>query len=301
MRLILLVLFSVASLIVFLFFYNPKSLVNFVSTTHHFEKITDLAYGDMERQKLDIYIPNKIINKSNVRKIVIVFFHGGGWELGSKESFKFIATRLTKEGYIVILPNYRLYPEVVFPAFIEDAALAVSWLHNNLEKYAIDSDRVYLMGYSAGAQIASLLSTDEQYLIKVGVGANYIAGFIGLAGPYDFLPLKSNTRKKIFPEKIRKTSQPINYVDGNEVPFLLLHGNDDRTVLPKNSQSLAEKIRSKNGNVTLRLYDNIDHSKILAPFVPGLNDFAPTLQDIVSFINSNNKVDTANSVSIKNQ
>ena len=88
MRLILLVLFSVASLIVFLFFYNPKSLVNFVSTTHHFEKITDLAYGDMERQKLDIYIPNKIINKSNVRKIVIVFFHGGGWELGSKESFK---------------------------------------------------------------------------------------------------------------------------------------------------------------------------------------------------------------------
>ena len=287
----------VVSLIVFLFVYNPKKLVNFVSSIYQFDKLTDITYGELDRQKLDIYLPKKTPNKSGKQNVVVVFFHGGGWKLGNKNENKFVASRLTNEGYTVLIPNYRLFPEVTFPAFVHDAALSISWLHNNHEKYSINAKNVYLMGYSAGAHIACLLTTDQKYLSNMGLKKNYIAGFIGLSGPYDFLPMKSESRKKIFPEKFRFSSQPIQFVDGEEPPFLLLHGKEDKVVLPKNSTSLAKKIQSKGGSVVLRIYEEIDHSSIMAPFVIGFNKTAPTVDDIVMFINSTKKDDMDDSES----
>lgn len=273
--------------ILFLFSCSPTTLVNIVSPSNHYDKKTDITYGKYERQKLDIYIPN-YSEEEHKNSTVIVFFHGGGWDSGNKNKYKFVASRLTLEGYTVVIPNYRIYPDVVFPAFIEDAALALAWLKNNQNNYSINTSKVYVMGHSAGAHIASLLTADKRYLENAGISDTYISGFIGIAGPYNFLPLTSNKLKKIFPEETRTNSQPINFVDGTEVPYLLLHGTDDKTVWPRNSKTLAEKILSKNGSVTLQLYENISHVGIISPFIPGFKNSAPTVQDIITFINSNN-------------
>ncbi len=288
-------------LITLLFACSPLTLVNLTSSTDHFEKITDVAYGDMGRQKLDIYIPKEANNINDASRVLVVYFYGGGWDSGSKNKYKFVASTLTQQGYTVAIPDYRLYPEVVFPSFIEDAALAIAWLQKNHEQYLSHVERIYLMGHSAGAHIASLLTTNEQYLNKADVRTENLAGFIGLAGPYNFLPLKSKKLKKIFPEKIRTSSQPINYIDGHEVPILLLHGKKDTTVLPNNSESFAEKIKSKNGDVTLHLYENTNHTKIIAPFVRRFENSAPTIQDIVNFINSNNRIDVSRLNSTSNK
>jgi len=272
----------------FLFSFDPISFINIISPSNHYGKKTDIAYGEFERQKLDIYIPN-YLEEVNKNSTVVVYFHGGGWEFGDKKKYKFIASRLTKEGYIVIIPNYRVYPNAVFPAFVEDAALAVAWIKKNLNNYAIHTKNIYLMGHSAGAHIASLLTSDKRYFDRAGVNGEDIAGFIGMAGPYNFLPLTNNKRKKIFPKKLRFNSQPINFVDGIKIPYLLLHGVDDMTVLPRNSKTLAEKILSTNGNVTLKLYEDTNHREIIMPFVPGFRNYTPTLHDIVNFINYNNK------------
>lgn len=271
----------------FIFSCSPTTLINVVSPSNHYDKKTNIAYGKYERQKLDIYIPN-YLEEEHKNSTVIVFFHGGGWDSGNKNKYKFVASRLTLEGYTVVIPSYRIYPNVVFPTFIEDAALAIAWLKNNQNDYSINTDKVYVMGHSAGAHIASLLTADKRYLESAGISVSYIAGFIGLAGPYNFLPLTSDKLKKIFPKEIRTNSQPINFVDGTEVPYLLLHGTDDKTVWPQNSQTLAEKILSKNGNVTLQLYEGINHIGIISPFIPGFKNSTPTVQDIINFINSNN-------------
>ena len=187
------------------------------------------------------------------------------------------------------MPNYRLYPEVVFPNFVEDAAQAVFWLINNHVEYSIKIEKIYLMGFSAGAHIASLLAADERYFQNARVDMESISGIIGMAGPYDFLPAETSRWGKIFPDKLQASSQPINFIDGKEIPFLLLHGKEDTGVPPKNSISLAEKIKNKNGRVTLRLYDGINHSNMLATFIPGLTTSSPILQDILSFIKSNHE------------
>jgi acetyl esterase/lipase len=268
--------------IIFLSACSPLSLVNLTSPSGHYEKNSDVAYGEENRQKLDIYTPKEVSSQQDENKVLVIFFYGGSWDSGSKEKYKFVASRLTQLGYKVVIPDYRIYPEVTYPSFVEDAALAVAWLQNNKKMESIE--RVYLMGHSAGAQIAGLLASNEEYLKNAGVNSEYISGFIGLAGPYNFLPLRSNKLKIIFPEKIRSSSQPIHYIEGNEVPFLLLHGRNDGIVVPENSISLADKITQKNGDVTLRLYDETGHVKIMKPFIGGQDATTQTLQDIQQFI-----------------
>ena len=263
---------------------SPLALVNLTSASGHYEKHSDLAYGELNRQKLDIYLPSESDAHHDENKVLIIFYYGGSWDSGSKDKYKFVASSLTKQGYKVAIPDYRVYPEVKYPSFVEDAALAVAWLQETKIMQGIE--RVYLMGHSAGAQIAGLLASDEKYLENVGVNSEYLSGFIGIAGPYNFLPLRSNKLKSIFPENIRSSSQPIHYIEGNEVPFLLLHGRDDGIVVPENSISLADKITEVKGDVTLRLYNATGHVKIMKPFISGPNTTTRTVQDIQQFIES---------------
>jgi len=258
---------------------STTGVINLISPSGHYEKISDLPYGDLERQKVDIYIPNPEIRKN----ILIVFFYGGSWDSGNKDAYKFVASSLTQHGYTVAIPDYRLFPEVIFPEFMQDAAKSVAWLQGNNEQLK-NIDQIFLMGHSAGAQIAGLLVSDQSYLQDEGVEVEKLSGCIGLSGPYNFLPLKSNRLKNIFPEAVRDDSQPINFIDGDEVPFLLLHGLTDKTVLPKNSETFAERIRGSNGKVTINLYENVDHVKILKSFVRGFEESVPTIKDMNQFI-----------------
>lgn len=237
----------------------------------------DISYGELDAHKLDVYMPQHVPRAD----AIIVFFHGGGWDSGSKDEYRFVAEALTSRGYTVVVPNYRLYPETQFPGFVDDAALAMTWTQNHAAEIGGEGGRVFIMGHSAGAHIGALLSFDERYL----QGSTWINGFIGLAGPYDFLPLTSVTLEQIFAPKERYAeSQPINFVDGAEPRTLLLHGLADDLVLPKNSTQLAAAIRHRGGRVEERYYDDMSHSGVLAAMSVYYRGRRQVLDDIDVFI-----------------
>lgn len=235
----------------------------------------NVAYGPLPRQTLDVYTPANVAADAPV----VVFFHGGSWAIGDKDEYGFVADALKAAGYVVVIPNYRLSPDVTFPAFVEDGAAAVAWVAENLPGRPL-----FLAGHSAGAHIAALINLDERYLAGKGV---HIAGTIGLSGPYDFLPLTEERYKRVFPEATRDESQPINFVDGGEPPMLLVTGDDDRTVSPGNTTRLAAAIGAKGGQATVKIYPDVGHlgtMLALARVLPYRKP--PVIGDVVAFINS---------------
>ncbi|WP_289283386.1 alpha/beta hydrolase [Methylophaga sp. UBA5088] len=263
---------------------SPVTVLNALVPDNGYQKLADKAYGDENRQKLDIYLPAHTISDHPLK--TVVFFYGGSWDSGSKADYKFVAEALTSAGYIVVIPDYRLYPEVVFPAFVDDGARAVTWVLEHINEYGGEAGHVILAGHSAGAHIAALLSLDATYLAKYHHQPTDVTAMIGLAGPYDFLPLQSDRLKQIFgPEKQRWQSQPIHFVEGNNPPMLLMVGNKDRTVLPKNSVNLATKIKQKNGAVELVEFDDLNHVAMVSHLAKPLRGSDELRQTIIAFIN----------------
>lgn len=216
---------------------------------------------------------------------MVVFFYGGRWEEGSKAQYKFLAQALTSRGYVAVIADYRLYPQVKFPAFVQDGAEAIKWAHAHASEYGGDVDKLFVMGHSAGAHIAAMLALDGEYLQAVGGSRDWLSGMIGLAGPYDFLPLKAADLKDMFgPPERYPLSQPINYADGDNPRLLLLHGLGDETVFPKNTRNLAKKVAENNGPVAIKLYPDIGHIKLVANLAAPLRFMGDQLDDIASFI-----------------
>ncbi len=259
---------------------GPALLLNAVARLQHYDSLTDIAYGDGERRKLDVYRPATTRNAP-----VIVFFYGGSWQAGAKETYLFLASTLAARGYVVVVPDYRLYPEVTFPDFLKDGAQAIRWARDNAAAHGGDPARLYLMGHSAGAHVAAMLAMDEEWLRDAGVDPRRdLAGLIGVSGPYDFLPLQDETLKVIFHGDRNPRSQPITFAHGRKPPALLMTGADDETVYPRNSISLATRLRSDGNQATDIVYPRFGHITILAAFVPFLSRLFPLLPDIDSFI-----------------
>lgn len=187
---------------------------------------------------------------------------------------------------MTMIPDYRLYPQVHFPASMKDAAAAAAWARDNAQRFGGDPRRLFLMGHSAGGQIATLLALDASYLQAEGLSAQRdICGVIGLAGPYDFLPLHSATLAAIFgPEDERPRSQPINFVSAQAPPMLLLAGRDDDTVDPGNTLRLAARLRSAGGTVEDKLYPGVGHITLIAAFSGPLTFLAPVRVAALSFV-----------------
>lgn len=242
----------------------------------------DLRYGQDSRHKLDIYVPDT----PDETLPVIVFLYGGNWQSGAKEDYLFVGEAFASRGYVTAIPDYRLYPDVRFPTFIKDAAAALAWLRKRPGSPNTRGKPVYLVGHSAGAYIASMLSLDEQWLAGAGdTTCDAIAATVGLAGPYDFLPLKSDTLKKIFgPVAKRARTQPINHVNGATPPMLLITGQDDRTVMPRNSINLAARLLQNGGIAKALHYEDIGHVGLVASLARPLQGSAPTLDDIDRFL-----------------
>jgi acetyl esterase/lipase len=180
--------------------------------------------------------------------------------------------------------DYRHGPAVPFPAFVEDVAAAVRWTRDHARDYGGDPAKIFLAGHSAGAHIAALVAADARYLRAVGLAPRELAGVIGIAGPYDFAPITDPDLRRIFGDTPAQwaASQPIEFVDGDEPPFLLLHGDDDKTVWPRNSERLAAKLRAAGVAVDYRTYPGLGHVRILSAFrFPSL---APTLDDTAAFV-----------------
>ena len=237
--------------------------------------------ADSKAQKLDVYVPSAATGRSPV----VVFVHGGGWTSGSKRQYRFVAEALSTRGYVVVIPAYRLYPQARFPGFVEDAAQAVAWTHEHIADFGGDPAQLFLMGHSAGAHIAAMLTYDERFLRTAGVEPSAVEGFIGLAGAYDFLPFQWAYMADVFaPPESYDNSQPINFVDGTEPRTFLLHGLADRMVAPSNSKQLAARIRQRGGKVQEHYYEGMSHGGVLATLSVYFRKNRTVLQEIGEFI-----------------
>lgn len=228
---------------------------------------------------LDIYRPQG----GNTRMApTVVFFYGGGWQRGARAQYQFVGRRLAQHGILAIVADYRTWPAAGFPGFIDDAARAVAWSQAHAGDYGGDPARLFIGGHSAGAQIAGLLATDARYLQHHGLRPRELAGMIGLSGPYDF-EITGQYRKVFGPRSQWPQAQAIHFVDGDEPPFLLIHGADDRVVHAVDSMQIAEKLQAEGVAAKLIILPGAGHS---APLL-GLYDpqRSPTvLPAIVEFV-----------------
>jgi len=276
-------LLSSLSLLLLLPACSALQIISNTSPSSHYQKTSALRYVEGNRGLLDYYEPVELDSTAPT----VVFFYGGGWRSGERQKYEFVASALTKAGFRVVIPDYRMYPEVQFPAFMHDAARAVAWTLNHVadDALATPSSTLYLMGHSAGAQIAALLAVDSAYLEAQAVPPESIVGLIGLSGPYDFLPLQSGYLEQVFPEDLRADSQAINFVSGAAPATLLIHGEDDDVVEPGNSERFARALADAGVSVELKLYPGTGHATIAAALAPRLEFLADTLQDTIEFIN----------------
>lgn len=219
-----------------------------------------VAFAPDAGLSMDIYRPR---GASGAKSPVIVFFYGGSWRRGNRAQYKFVGQRLADNGVLAIIADYRTYPRAMFPAFMDDAARAVRRVHDEAAGWGGDPNRIYIAGHSAGAQIAALLATDPRYLKAHGLEPDQLAGVIGISGPYDF-EVTSDLVDVFGPPSLWPRAQAVNFVDGNEPPFLLLHGTGDTVVEYADSVELAEKLRSHGVPATLKLLPNAGHITPLA-------------------------------------
>jgi acetyl esterase/lipase len=209
---------------------------------------------------LDVYRPESARTRPAP---VVVFFYGGNWQRGAREQYRFVGRQLARHGVLAIVADYRTWPRAGFPAFVEDGAKAVAWTRSNDARLGGDPDRVYVAGHSAGAQIAALIATDARYLEPHGLAPDTLAGMIGLAGPYNFNITGQYVPIFGAPGQWPR-AQAVNFVDGDEPPFLLVHGIDDGVVEPRDSRELAQRLRDAGVRVELLMLDDGGHAAPLA-------------------------------------
>jgi acetyl esterase/lipase len=261
---------------------SPTAVLNALAPRDGIAVTSDIPYGDGPRHALDVYAPRETANPTPV----VVFFYGGNWDSGTKAMYRFVGAVLAARGVLTVIPDYRLYPQVRFPDFIYDAAGAIAWTRANAARFGGDPHRLFLMGHSAGAQIATLVALDSTYLRSVDLSPRRdVCGVIGLAGPYDFLPLHDAELQVIFgPEAERPRSQPINYVSPQAPPMLLLAGRDDDTVDPGNTLRLAARLRAVDASVQDALYPGVGHKALIAAFARPLGFLAPAREAVLRFV-----------------
>jgi acetyl esterase/lipase len=262
---------------------SPLVGVNLLVPEDGYTLRSGLAYGPAERNKLDIYIPREAAASGTV----VVFFYGGAWRDGARQDYTFAGQAFSARGYVTVVPDYRLFPEVRFPDFVEDAAAAVAWVRREIAAYGGDPERIVLVGHSAGAHSAAILGLDRRYLERQGVPETAIRGVIGLAGPYIFDPTEYPSTKEIF-EGVGPVddTRPVTFARGDAPSMLLLHGLDDITVLPKNSEELAAALRAEGAKVRYVALPDIGHAGVLLALSSPFEGLAPVMPEIQAFIES---------------
>lgn len=241
----------------------------------------DQPYGAGPRRRLDVYSP---VDAPGPRP-VIVFFYGGSWRKGDKDGYRFIGEYLTRHGVVAMIADYRLYPEVTFPGFVEDGAAAIAWAKANAARFGGDPNRVFAMGHSAGAHTAALLALDPRYLAREGLTPSALAGVIGISGPYDLAPERVRWLRPTFataasPDDVR----PLAFARAGAPPMLLLNGETDALVPPASAEELAARLRAAGGPVELRVYPKLGHLDILLGLSTTLAGDSTVGSDVLAFV-----------------
>jgi acetyl esterase/lipase len=261
-------------------FPSPVNILNAILRISAPQSHQGIRYGYQHRQVLDIYQ-----TAAPRPSPTIVFFYGGGWEAGERSDYFFVGSALAARGFTTVVPDYRVFPQVRFPVFIEDAAEVLRWTVDHIAEFGGDHRRLIVMGHSAGAHIAAMLGYDRKWLARVDLDARRdLSAVIGLAGPYDFLPFHSKTLREIFgPEQGLAATQPINFVEGCAPPAFLATGRRDRSVDPGNTVRMAARIKSAGGTAEVRLYERVNHRTLIGAFARPLRFLAPVFDDVADF------------------
>jgi acetyl esterase/lipase len=247
-----------------------------------YRRHADIAYGAEPRQRLDVYVPDRPVSPAAP---LVVFWHGGRWTTGDKAEYRFAGAALAELGYVAVVANYRRYPQVKMPGFMQDTASAAAWAYAHAAQFGASRERLYLMGHSSGAHMAALVALDRRHFAALGGETPRIAGVIGLSGPYDFLPLHDADTEDMFGPAARYAdSQPINFVRPDAPPMLLMHGLEDRTVSPRNSRNLSAALRAKGATSVLELFPKLGHADTVAALSKPARGRAPILGDIREFV-----------------
>jgi acetyl esterase/lipase len=244
-----------------------------------------IAYGEDERQKLDIYVPE---GKADNPYPVLVFFHGGAWRDGERDGYGFLGRAFAARGIVTVVADYRKAPKHRFPAFVEDTASAIAWVNANIAKHKGDPGKIHIMGHSAGGHLVAMVALDPQWLAAKGLETSVIKGIVGLAGGYDFLPLTTDSSKIALGQWPRlPETQPITYARADAPRMLLMTGDADTVVKPRNSKSLNAKINELGGQSELKIYPGVDHADIVMAIARPFRAKAPVIADVTAFMETN--------------
>lgn len=260
---------------------RPVDALNAMTPDTGYQLSADLRYGKQERQELDVYRPAK---PRAGPAPVVVFFYGGSWTSGAKADYRFVGQLLAAEGFVVVIPDYRLYPAVRYPSFLEDGAAALHWTEGNVAAYGGDPKRLLLMGHSAGAYNAMMLGLDRHYGADAGFDANNVRGIAGLAGPYDF-KFDSPLLRGIFGAATNPAAAlPIAYARGPAPPVLLVTGGADETVDTANSVSLERHLAAAGNRVRRLDFAGLDHIDVVLQFSSFWKSTSPLRDAVIAFL-----------------
>ena len=265
----------------------PIKLLNGVVPHDSYRLESGIAYGPGPRQQLDVYQPLPTTAPPTGARPLVVFFYGGTWSHGERGDFRFVAEALAARGAVVVLPDYRLSPAVRYPVFVEDSARGVKWALDHAAQLGADPKRVFVMGHSSGAYDAAMVALDPRWLGRFGAAPSQLAGWIGLAGPYDFLPIHDRQAQVAFDwPDTSPDSQPITHVSAASPPALLLAGSKDTTVNPRRSTvQMADKLRAVGVPVQMQLFDDLGHIGLIAEVAAPLRWLGgPVLPPVLRFI-----------------
>ncbi len=247
-----------------------------------------VAYGPDRRHMLDVYAPRRATQAAPAP--VAVFFYGGSWDSGRRQDYNWAGRALAAKGFLTIVPDYRLYPQVRFPGFLEDGAQAVRWAVDNAERLGGDPRRIVLIGHSAGAYNAAMLALDDRYLKAAGVEPGRIKAMAGLSGPYDFLPLEGPIPRRTFGEAPDlAATQPVAFVRRDAPPMFLATAEQDNLVYPRNTHQLAAALRAKGAVVEERVYPGMDHIRMVLSLSRPFRAKAPVLDEMTDFLQAHSR------------
>ena len=264
------------------FGYSPAVLLNFAAPRWGYRVERAIPYGPEARHRVDLYLPKRRAESAPA----VLFFYGGAFISGHRREYRFVGQALASLGTIVGIADYGLFPDHRFPEFVEDGARAAAFLHKTLPEHGGDPTRLFVAGHSAGAYIAVMLASNPEYLREAGADQSILAGAIGIAGPYDFLPITNPTRIEIFGGTDRVETQPIHFIEGKRPPMLLLTGERDANILPRNTHNMAARMREEGNDAEAIVYPGIDHFRIMLGLSPLFRRVIPIRADIARFVSS---------------
>jgi acetyl esterase/lipase len=262
----------------------PLATLNALAAADSHTRVNDVAYGALARQRLDIYRPLGAAPAGGWP--VVVFFYGGSWHSGARAQYGFVGAALASRGMLVLLADYRLYPEVRFPDFLRDSAQALAWGLRHATEFGGNPARVFVMGHSAGAYNAAMLAFDARWLAATGHAPRELAGFIGLAGPYDFLPMSNRDAQPVFfHPNYPPDTQPMAFAGAAAPRSFLAAGRSDALVDPeRNTATLAARLSAAGVPVSLQRYARAGHTTLIGAFGLPLRWLAPVLDDVAGFV-----------------